>query len=361
MSIPLDEHKQAQVLSIKSVAAKYLQVAPQDIHLVNAEPFLERRKRFLYGFTNPTGQTPGFFKMAQILEYNKQLERESIGIAIARRIGIPTVGIIHPFQNTPEGYGILHVERLDTENGIILTSPEIIGGLEESRAHELGARAAVALFATGGRVIPSDLDSSLLNRGDWRNQSPKTFWRVWKEQNNIVFSAENTKLVNSLIRIERLQTIVSQTRAAIEYLLNSRKKDKIEYFIHNDTAPSNIYFSNIGEDVLLLDFEHAAATSHLVLAQLTDLGNYYGRTWPNPAMQQEFLTTYLAQSTPETLNNNYWLLRATTVFGAMYLTKYGLKKGHPENPMSVSLLRNLERNLVSLDQQFRIMKAANNN
>jgi len=220
--IPLDAQKQAQVFLIKSVAARYLQVTPQDIHLVNAEPFLERRKRFLYGFTNPTRQTPGFFKMAQTPEYNRQLERESIGIAIARRIGIPTVGIIHPFQNTPEGYGILHVERLNTENGIILTTPELIGGLEESRAHELGARAAVALFAAGGRVIPSDIDSSVLNRGDWRNQSPKTFWRVWKEQNNIVFSAEHTKLVNNLVRIERLQTIVSKMKTEIESLINSR-------------------------------------------------------------------------------------------------------------------------------------------
>ncbi|HYT46273.1 MAG TPA: hypothetical protein VEP90_28345, partial [Methylomirabilota bacterium] len=183
----------------------------------------------------------------------------------------------------------------------------------------------------------------------------------WKEQNNIVFSAEHAKLVNGLVRIERLQTIVSQTRFILEYLLNSEKNDRIEYFIHNDTTPNNVYFSNTRKEVLLLDFEHAAATSNLVLAQLTDLGNYYGRMWPNPAMQQEFLTTYLAQSTPETLDNNYWLLRATTVFGAMYLTKYGLKKGHPENPMSVSLLRNLERNLASLDQQFHVMKAANNN
>ncbi len=188
--IPLNAQKQAQVFSIKSVAARYLQVTPQDIHLVNAKSFLERRKRFLYGFTNPTGQTPGFFKMAQTPEYNRQLERESIGIAIARRIGIPTVGIIHPFQNTPEGYGILHVERLDTENGIILTTPELIGGLEKSRARELGARAAVALFAAGGRVIPSDIDSSALNRGDRRNQSPKTFGEYGRSR-TILYSVPN--------------------------------------------------------------------------------------------------------------------------------------------------------------------------
>src|SRR5450631_1140588 len=96
---PLSIQKEAQIFSLKNVIAKYLQVTPQDIRLVNAEIFLEKRRRFLYGFTEPTGQTPGFFKMSQTLELNRQLERESIGIAIAHRIGIPTVGIIHPFQN----------------------------------------------------------------------------------------------------------------------------------------------------------------------------------------------------------------------------------------------------------------------
>jgi hypothetical protein len=357
---PTDVQKEGQVFSLKSVAARNLRVTPQDIRLVNAESFVERRTRFLYGFTEPAGKIPGFFKMSQTPEHNRQLERESIGIAIAHRIGISTVDIIHPFQNTPEGYGILHVERLDTENGTILTSPEFIARLEESRARELGARAAMVLAAAGGREIPSDIDSSILNREDWRNQSPETFWRVWEEQNNIVFSPEYTELVNRLIRAERLRTIVNETRTAIEHLINSGTNLNIEYFVHNDATPNNIFFSDIREDALLLDFEHAAASYHLVLAQLTDVGNYYGRMWPNPAMQQEFLTTYLAQSTPKTLDHTYQLLRASTMFGAMYLTKYGVKKGHPENPMSVSLLSNLEGNLASLDQQYNVMKVNNN-
>lgn len=357
---PPDTQKEAQVFSLKSIAARNLGITPQDIHLVNAESFMERRRRFLYGFTEQAGQALGFFKMSQTPEHNRQLERESIGIAIAHRIGIPTVGIIHPFQNTSEGYGILHVKQLDTENGTILTSSEYVARLEELRARELGARAAIALADAGGREIPSDIDSSILNREDWRNQSPETFWRVWEEQNNIVFSPKYTALVNSLFRAEKLQTIVNETRTAIEPLINSGTNLKFEYFVHNDVTPNNMFFSDIREDVLLLDFEHAAAAHNLVLARLTDLGNYYGRMWPNPVMQQEFLTTYLAQSTPRALDYNYHLLRATAVFGTMYLTKYGLKKGHPENPMSISLLRNLERNLASLDQQYNVMKVNNN-
>jgi hypothetical protein len=353
---PFDAPKEAQVFALKSTVARALQVTQQDVHLRNSDKFTERKSRFLYGSTEPSNQPAGFFKMSQMPETNRQLERESIGLAIAHRIGIPTVAIIHSYQHTPEGYGIIHVERLDAENGTILTSAELIAGADPI----YGARAARAIASASGRKIPSDIDSSLLHRGDWRNQSPETFWRVWAKQNNIIFSPENTELVDSLIGTERLRTIVEDTRTAIEPLINSGTNPDVEYFVHNDTAPNNIFFSDTGENVLLLDFEHAAVTHNLVLAQLTDLGNYYGRMWANPNMQQEFLTTYLAQSTPETLEYNYQLLRATAVFGAMYLAKYGMRSGHPEHAMSVSLLRNLENNLTRLDQQYAAMKGNNN-
>ena len=77
-------------------------------------------------------------------------------------------------------------------------------------------------------------------------------------------------------------------------------------------------------------------------------------------MQQEFLKEYIGLSTSESINYNYRLLRATTVFGALYLTKYGLQKDNPEDPMAVSLLRNLERNLASLDKDYNVMKVNNN-
>lgn len=118
-----------------------------------------------------------------------------------------------------------------------------------------------------------------------------------------------------------------------------------------------MYFSDTGEDVLLLDFEHASASHNLFLAQVTDLGNYYGRMWPNPEMQREFLNGFLAQSTPETLDENYKLIRTTAVFGALFLAKYGMAPDHGEHQMSVSLLGNLEQNLASLDAQYTALKA----
>src|SRR6266568_58026 len=75
ISTPPDAQKEAQVFSLKSVAARNLGVTPQGIHLVNTESFVERRRRFLYGFTEQAGQTLGFFKMSQTPEHNLQLER----------------------------------------------------------------------------------------------------------------------------------------------------------------------------------------------------------------------------------------------------------------------------------------------
>jgi len=72
-------------------------------------------------------------------------------------------------------------------------------------------------------------------------------------------------------------------------------------------------------------------------------------------MQQEFLTTYLEFST-DSLESKYQLLKATAVFGSLYLASYGIKEGHKEHVMAESLLRNLENNLGILKQKYETMK-----
>lgn len=344
-----DIHEATQVPSYESAAARSLQLTPPDINLVNEARFTspDQPARFLYGFTESSVQGAGFFKMSRP-ENNAQLIRESVGLTIAKRIGIPTVRILHPFQITPEGNGILHVERLDAETGTILTSPELIAAADP----RYGARAALAFLRAGGRIIPIDIDSSPLKRDDWRNESPETFWRVWGEQNDVVFSSENAELVDRLIGTEKLRKIVDQTRNEIEPEIAAGTNPDTEYFVHNDAAPNNTFFSDVKDEVLFLDFEHAAASHNLTLTQLTDLGNYYGRLWPNPEMQQQFLISYIEQSTADSIDYNYKLLKATVVFGAMYLAKYAMKSDSDEHPMAVSLLENLEGNLSILDNQY---------
>lgn len=324
--------------------------------MVNAGHFTsaDHPARFLYGFTEPSENEAGFFKMSEP-ENNAQLIRENVGLNVAISVGIPTVRILHPFQTTTEGYGILHVQRLDAENGTVLTSPELIAAADP----HYGARAALAFLRAGGRKIPTDIDSSQLKRGDWRNESPETFWRVWGEQNDVVFNPENAELVDRLVGTEKLRSIVDQTRAEIEPEIAARTNPDAEYFVHNDAAPNNTFFSDTKDEVLFLDFEHAAASHNLTLAQLTDLANYYGRLWPNPEMQQQFLATYIEQSTDNTIDYNYKLLKATAVFGAMFLAKYAMNPDNGEHPMAVSLLKNLEGNLSVLDSQYHLRKGGN--
>jgi len=358
LSVPKERETEAQTFGLKSIIARSLELTQQDVDLKNPSQFLDGDSRFLYGFTESTGKVAGFLKMARTQETNKQLKRESVGMAIARRIGIPTIGILDPYQDILEGYGLIHVEQLDLDHGLILISPELIAGADPV----YGARAARAIANAGGRVIPPDIDSIILKRGDWRNESPETFWKVWDEQNNSVFDLVNANVVTDLLGRdgkERLQKIIEETRTAIEPLIDESGNPNVEYFVHNDTAPNNIFFSDDGETVILLDFEHAGATHNLMLAQLTDLGNFYGRMWPNPEMQQQFLSAYLTKSTPEALEYNYQLLRATAVFGAMFLAKYGMKLEHSEHIMSESLLSNLEGNLAFLENTYNELKAMN--
>ncbi len=344
----------AREFALRSEAANALGLKPQSIELVNAVEFTEPEKpaRFLYGFTEADKEPlkAGFFKLSQP-ENNSQLERESAALTIANRVGIPTVGVLHPYQVTPEGNGLLHVDRLDGENGTVLTSPELIASADP----RLGIRAALMLLQAGGREIPADMDSSLLKRGDWRNESPETFWKVWAEQNNIVFSPKNKPLVDKLIGTEKLQAIVDQTRVAIEPEINARTNLNTEYFVHNDASPGNMYFSDKGDSDLLLDFEHAAASHNLTLSQLTDLGNFYGRLWPNPAMQQQLLTSYFENS-PDSPEYNYKLLKTVVVFGSMFLSKYAMDPNHHEHQMAISLLSSLEGNLASLDNSYQTRK-----
>lgn len=344
-SISVDiKQKEAQNFQLQNVIGRSLNREPSQVKLVNPDQFSEEGCRFLYGFTESKGEQPaGFFKMAKTPETKKQLEYENIGIKIASEIGIPTTSILQPYTDTQEGYGIIHVEKLDSENGIFLTSPELIAAADP----KLGVTAAHALCASIEKEIPTDIDSTILKRGDWRIDSIETFTKVWNEENDIVFNPNN-KFVGS----EELMTIVDQTKVTIDPLINDYHNPNIEYFVHNDMALNNVFYGN-DKKITFLDFEHASVTHNQFLAQLTDLGNFYGRMWPNPEMQQEFITAFLQESAVDKREYNYQLIRASAVFGSMFLSKYAMKSDHKEHLMSQSLLGNLKENLKKLDEKYK--------
>lgn len=351
--IESDVQKEASDFAIKSAIARALQLTQQDVHLQDLNP---EKNRFIYGTTEHANQQEGFFKMGKASETNEQLRRESVGLTIAKRIGIPTVSILHPYQDTPEGGGILHVERLDSEHGTLLTNAELIAGADP----KLGANAARALALSTGKEIPEDIDSSILKRGDWRVDSLDSFNRVWDEENDIVLNTQNKEFVDKQVGFEKLKAIVDQTRDVIDPLIQAGDNPNAEYFVHNDTSPENVFYGDDGS-VTFLDFEHASATHNQFLAQLADLGNFYGRMWANPQMQQEFLTTFLQESTPKNLDYNYQLIRATAVFGSMFLAKYAMSPDHSEHPMAQALLGSLTENLAKLDDKYEEISKRDDN
>lgn len=344
--------KEVAASNLKSEAAGVLQRQLQAVELHNSDHFLDGNSRFLYGTTDPelsTEKPRGFFKMTE--KYKIQLARESQALAIAKELGITTVGIITPYTETTQGKGIIELRKFNAEDGRILASAEEIAAADP----EYGARAARAIRTLSGKVIPQDVNSTLFKRGDWRNESAETFWKVWDEQNKKVFDPEHAQFVEEVIGEEKLQAIVDQTRTIAEPIIQAGKDPTTEYFVHNDTAPNNMFFPNEDstQSAVLLDFEHAAASHNRILAQLTDMGNFYGRMWPNPDMQKRFLTTFLRETPQAEREATYKLLKTTAVFGSLYLAKYGMAKDHEEHVMSVSLLKNLEGNLASLDAEYQ--------
>lgn len=348
------EESQEQISFLKIAIAKNLQTEPGDIQLVNEAEFTQGKPgvRFLYGFTTAPDNPPGFFKWGQKPELATQLRRESRALEIAALVGIPTVAVLRPAQTTPEGATFLLVESLNGDQGTILVSSELIAAVDLS----YGRRAALVLINLAGKELPADLDTSLLKRDDWRTKSLETFWKVWEEQGNVVFNTAYAELVENLIGAETLREIVDQTRLLIEPLLNAAENPDVEYFVHGDTAPGNMYFGEPQGPDVLLDFEYASATHNSMLAQITDLGNYYGRMWPNPAMQQEFLTAYLGLSTTDQLDYNHQLLQAVVVFGSMFQAKYAMSPDHHLHQMAKSLLSTLTDNLAILDHTYNILK-----
>ncbi|OGM25663.1 hypothetical protein A3D00_02300 [Candidatus Woesebacteria bacterium RIFCSPHIGHO2_02_FULL_38_9] len=345
--------------SWRNAVAASLNLRAQEIHLINAQQVLTGiglRSRCLYGFTLPIAESlsnedqrpPGFFKMSLTPELTELLKSESDITVLANNLGIPCVQILRPFQLTSGEFGILHLEQLNGEGGEFLATDEIIAQTDRS----FGARAARAFIAISGKTIPKDVDSSCLRRDSARNESFETFMQVWEEKYNIIFSETDKGLDHALVG--KFQNIVVEIRREIEPLIKKAVNPDVEYLVQNDTAPNNLFFRRDGK-VLFLDLEHASATHNPFLAQLTDLANYYGRMWPNPEMQQEFLTTYLEFST-DSLESKYQLLKATAVFGSLYLASYGIKEGHKEHVMAESLLRNLENNLGILKQKYETMK-----
>jgi len=342
--------KQEQTL-IRDIA-DVLEIDEKDITIAKTlRGSTKKKRRFIYGFTAPTkrgGQkTPaGFFKISGP-KHAKQLRREGLAVEVAgQQMDVPTVNLITSLRKMSGGRVILEMVALDFEkDGRILPASEQIATAEPV----LGTRAARTLCAFSGRQIPEGVNDLVFKRGDWRNKSPRCFWRNWQKHSRI-FEPRFKKMVDGLIGTQKLKSIIGRAERDIGKLLEKGSKGE-KYFVHNDASPSNMFFRFNGE-TLLLDFEHSGVTRHQILAFMTDLGNYSGRCWPNPKMQQEFLVGCLKNENLGSLEDRHKLVKGMAVFGAIFLAKYGMSQRHREHQMSVLLLENLEPALARINREY---------
>ena len=350
--------RQGEIFSLKNNIADVLNLTPTSIDLKNADDYLDGKSRYLYGFTEPEltdssteRLTPGFFKVAKDPQEIKKLQRESTATTVARAIGIAEVEVLNPYQDIPDGQGIVHLESLNSEDGIFFTKT-----LSPISAADpiYGARFAKAYIGMGELVVPTNIDSALLRRDEPKNISLETFLRRYAEFEAIIFDKENKNLLDKLIGEEDLSTIIDEAKLTVEpYIVAAQDPDR-EFFVHGDMDLYNAFFYTNG-DIKLIDFEYSGATHNSFLAKLSDVGNFYGRLWSNTEMQQGFLTTYL-ESSSNSLDHTYQLLKACVVFGSIGLAKYAMSPDHPEHDMTVALLGSIKGNLELLDQKYNEMK-----
>lgn len=324
--------------------ASAVHMNPSNIRFIT--PVDEDTAHFWFGYTQQSDGRAGFFKMVKDARENIRLQRESQAMQIAQRIGIPTVDILSPYQETVQRRGLLHLAKLDTTQGTLLKTDTDV----ESANPSLGARAARAILNIKGKAIPKDMDSSLLERDDWRFYDEHTFWSVWEQISDDVLA---NPITQKIVDTKKLRQIIEATQKAATPLVGSVRviaTHPDEYFIHRDVNLKNMFFPNNNDSpVFFLDFEDAGVSTNKVLAQITDIANFYARCAYNLPLQREFIRTFARESTKDTNTDWQTILKTSIVFGTLFLAPWILKEGHPELPLEKKLLANLVSNFRVVD------------
>lgn len=340
--------------------AKRLNVDSGELNLTGVKRHLDGEGRYIYGLVEEKeGESGLFLKIGD----KERLTRESSGMEIASQLGFPVVGLIVPaeeFQFLGRKEYLMVVSKLNGEKGLLSVSPEqLVDNVDNPERNE-GNRTLVEkvskLLVNTERFIPQGIDTENLNKGDWRNVDKEHFLEVWREGVNKVLDGGGRDLVLD----GNLEEIIKRGEAAIGKLLEITPKSDYEYLAHNDLSPNNCYVTE-GNDIVVLDWEHAGTTHYENLAVLTDMANFWARCWSNPELQKKFINDYLVETVKqgEDLSLAYLMMETTIIHGSLFLAKYGMDPDNREHRMSEMLLKNLKSNLdyfeetkSAIDQHF---------
>lgn len=319
----------------------------RDVTLFNPDRFDRGDNRFLYGFSWPAdpNQAIGFIKGARIQSGTPEplhafLAQEAQALEIAGQLGIKAPRVLNKYREAESQTAYIHIEALNGEDGFPLTSLELIAAAKPV----FGKWAAETLLQAAAREIPPGTDISAIKRLDERNSSLQAFWQTWESDSKIVLDSLSGE------KKEALQAIFEKTRKELEPLVTQAETPDKNYLVHNDISPANTHFDEKKQEAVLLDFERSSVVHNPVLAWMTDVGNFYARSWSNPAMQKEYLKTIVEKIDRDHLAEEVLKLKATIVFESNFLAKWGVDPKHPEHAMTRALCDTVEENLNYIDQ-----------
>ena len=263
--------------------------AANSIVLENVQNF-EDGHRFLYFHTRS-----GFGKLAFQPESKRQLAKEVHRTLWAKEINLPTADVVHPYQETKNGYGLLMLERLPTRPGSFITNISDLASFPVHRSRLYGSLAVDSILRSSYLPVPQFQPEHFpMNE---TAQSPETMllhvekWLALFNEPTMqqlllaVFPSLAETLVASVEAFARLPQLIGS-------LVEESGFSEVPFFVHNDASIKNMYFKRRGlnmSEAYLIDFEHSTATHYPVLGMLKDLADLYGASAYSADVQREIL------------------------------------------------------------------------
>ncbi|MFA6423497.1 MAG: hypothetical protein WCW17_03545 [Patescibacteria group bacterium] len=337
------------IKKIKNLLAQQLNIDVKTISFLNDKKFLKEQQRYLYTLIESHNGKPAVFVKIASPDMKKRLYREFLNWSLALELEITDLKILFPYQNLNHDYAFYGREQIDMNKAIILASLQDIKNADPILGKHTGEfMASVA----SQKIIPDTIDLSLVASRDYRNRSIGRFWKEWFMIKESIFLPEHKKNIEKYVNIKSFEKEINNAEPLFKEQIKIKEDEKNYYFVHNDTAPSNMYFiknRNAGYTINLVDFEFSGATHNRFLALVTDAGNIYGRLWPNPTMQKEFLKACV--NGINFSNNRNLLMRLMIIFNTIYFLNFYFKNPNiTHERMIKSLLENFFNNLEIVDK-----------
>lgn len=335
--------KNPNVSPFCSALASSLNIPAEELDVRNEDDFLSGSARYLYIVT-PSSFIKGAYDPAQV----KLLKHEIASTKIAIKIGIPSRAVKKEIFEPNYGVTLVEYEALDVKNGLMLERNEDISGLDIS----FGLTYAQVIVDLLGREIDQDIDTSAMRPTTWQNNWENFIQEFYRPSADKVLNYISSSQPRDItLSLEKLEKYLSFFESVIVPMLRLAETPGKQFFVHKDLGPSQIYFqsrSNVSKGYLLLDFEYSTAVNNRSLGELIDLGNFYGRLWSYPRLQQAFLRGYLDLAGEE------YEYRATLLKGAIIgftidLSSKALDISSGQYETAVALLNSLDANIELIE------------